>query len=306
MHAPRVVVFGYGDLGVAALETLAQLGVAPAAVVVPGNRQNNDVAMVETAARARGHRVLTQPARAAIAPFLDEVRRLKPDLFLVWSYSMILPQALIDLPRLGAVNVHGGLLPEYRGGHVMNWALINGETETGVTLHFVDAGIDTGPIIAQRRFPITPTDDAASVHRNLMTTGQELLTSSWAAIADGSAPRVPQDESRALYYPMRSADDGRIDWTQSNVAIGNVVRALVAPWPGAFTTIGGTRLVLRQVSLAGRSSGAAPGTVVQCDESGIRVAAGRGDVRWLAVEIDSMRVSPTDLRGVGLVEGTRL
>ena len=307
MHGPRVVVFGYGNLAVAALDTLAQLGVAPVAVVVPSNRHGSGaVAMVVDVARARGHRVLTQPARSALGPFLDDVRALQPDLLLVWSYSMILPQALLDLPRLGAINVHGGLLPEYRGGHVMQWALINGERETGVTLHYMDAGIDTGPIIAQQRFPIAATDDAAAVQNHLMAAGQTLLRASWPDIATGAAPRVAQDEARARYYPMRTAEDGRIDWTRSNLAVYNLVRALVSPWPGAFTMVGGSTLVLRRVALADSMSRAAPGTVLRCDESGVRVATGDGDLEWLSVEIDGVRAGVTELQRAGLAEGIRL
>jgi methionyl-tRNA formyltransferase len=306
MHHPRVVVFGYGELGRVALDTLARLDVAPVAVVLPGNRRGHDVESVAADARARGHRLLTQPPRSAIAPFLADVRGLQPDLLLVWSYSMILPQALIDVPRLGAVNVHGGLLPEYRGGHVLNWALINGETETGVTLHYIDAGIDTGPVIAQQRFPIAANDDAASVQRKLETTGQELLGSWWPSIADGTAPRTPQDESRARYHAMRTADDGRIDWTGSSTAIANLVRALVAPWPGAFTFLADAKLVVRRVEPVDVGNPAAEaGTVTRVDDNDVRVATGSGALRLLSVEIDGQAMRPADLRRAGIAEGTR-
>ncbi len=306
MSHARVIVFGYGELALAALDTLARLGVTPVAVVVPGNRPGHDVDIVSVYARAKGLVLLAQPPRARIAPFLAEVRALNPDLLFVWSYSMLLPPELVALAPRGAVNLHGGLLPEYRGGHVMNWAIANGETETGVTLAYIDEGIDTGPVIAERRFPIEWGDDAASVRQKLKTAGESLLAEWWPAIEAGSAPRMPQDETRAGYHRMRTADDGRIDWAQSNIAIYNLARALVAPWPGAFTTIGSTKLVLRKVEPVAASAPRAPGSVVRCDDAEVRIAAGDGDVLVSAIEIEGRRATLADLRRAGCAEGARL
>jgi len=188
MARARVVVFGYGPLALASLDTLERRGVTPVAVVVPGNRSGPDVDLVVAHARSRTWTLLVQPPRTRLAPFLDLVRQLQPDLFVVWSYSMLLPPELIALARLGAVNVHGGLLPDYRGGHVMNWAIINGERETGVTLAYLDEGIDTGPVIAELRFPIDRSDDAATVRDKLKAAGQSLLETQWPAIEAGLAP----------------------------------------------------------------------------------------------------------------------
>ena len=307
MPSSRVVVFGYGELALAAIDALEQVDADVASMVVPGNRQGGDVALVRSVARSRGLTLLTQPPKAQLPRFLDEIRALEPDVLLVWSYSMILPPELLAIPRMGAVNVHGGLLPEYRGGHVMNWALINGERESGATLHYMDAGIDTGPVIAERRFLIDRHDDAASVRGKLLEAGQVLLETWWPAIADGTAPRTPQDESRAHYYPMRVAEDGLIDWTQSSAAIYNLVRALVAPWPGAFTFVADTKLVvrrLRQVAISPCEEAA--GTVTCCDQESVVVATGSGAVELLAVEIDGRPAGLADLRRVGMTAGVRL
>ena len=301
----RVIVFGYGELALASLDTLGRLGVTPVAVVVPGNRTSPDVTMVTDHVRSSSLTLLVQPPRARLAPFLAEVRALSPDLLLVWSYSMLLPPDLIALAPRGAINVHGGLLPEYRGGHVMNWAIANGESETGVTLAHIDAGIDTGAVIAEQRFPIEWRDDAASVRQKLKVTGERLLETWWPAIEAGTAPAVAQDESRARYHRMRTAADGRIDWSRSNVEIYNLVRALVAPWPGAFTSIGSARLVLRQVEPVASISPAAPGTVVRCDDE-IRISSGGGDVLVRATEVNGRLATIADLRHLGLVEGVRL
>jgi methionyl-tRNA formyltransferase len=303
----RVVVFGYGPLALAALDSLQRLRVTPAAVVVPGNRQGADVDVVTARVRAHGWPLLVQPPRRSLPAFLDILTRLDPDLLLVWSYSMLLPPELIGLAPLGAVNVHGGLLPEYRGGHVMNWAIANGEAETGATLTYLDEGIDTGPVIAERRFPIEWRDDAASVREKLMRAGQSLLETWWPRIEAGTAPRQAQNESRARYYRLRSAADGLVDWRQPSAAIYNLVRALVPPWPGAFTIFDGMTLVLRRVEVI-EPSGArhAPGTVTSSDGTSIRVATGSGEVALTSVEIDGREVTPAALLRLGLAAGRRL
>jgi len=302
----RVIVFGYGELVLAALDTLTRLGVTPVAVVIPGNRVGQDVDIASAYARARGLTLLVQPPRTRAASFLAAVQALEPDLLFVWSYTMLLPPDLIALAPRGAVNLHGGLLPEYRGGHVMNWAIANGETETGATLAYLDQGIDTGPVIAERRFAIEWRDDAATVRVKLKAAGEELLTAWWPAIEAGTAPRVAQDQSRARYHRMRTAEDGRIDWSQQNVAIYNLVRALVAPWPGAFSLLGSTRLVFRRVEPIAASSSAPPGTVVRVDDADLRIAAAGGDVQVLSVEVNGHCVSCGELRRLGLAEGMRL
>lgn len=307
MARPRVIVFGYGPLALASLRTLDRLGVTSAAVVVPGNRVGADVDLVRAHVQSRGWPLLVQPPRTALAPFLDTIRSIQPDLLLVWSYSMLLPPELIALARLGAVNVHGGLLPEYRGGHVMNWAIANGERETGVTLAWLDEGIDTGPVIAERRFAIAPADDAASVRDKLMEAGQALIEQWWPAIEAGTAPRVPQDESRARYHRMRTADDGRIDWAASSASIVNLVRALAAPWPGAFFFVGDTKIVVRRLrAVDGGAPAIAPGTVMHGDDAGVQVASGSGSVQLLALEIDGQPARRPALEKAGLIPGVRL
>ena len=292
----RVVVFGYGPLAVTSLQTLATIGVTPEALVVPGNRLGDDIETASAHARLSGIPIIVQPRRAQIAPFLSDIKALHPELFFVWSYSMLLPPELIALAPIGAVNMHGGLLPEYRGGHVMNWAIANGETETGATLAYLDEGIDTGPVIGEYRFPIEWHDDAGTVRDKLKLAGSALLGQWWPAIEEGTAPRVPQDESRARYYRMRTADDGLIDWSMSSRQIHNLVRALTAPWPGAFATIDGRRLVIRRTEPISGAPTAAPGTVVSNRNDDLRVATGDGELRIIEAE----------LPGAGLPVGRRL
>jgi methionyl-tRNA formyltransferase len=306
MTRPRVAVFGYGSLALAGLETLEHLGVTPAAIVVPGNRVGSDVDVMTARAAAAGWPLLAQPQRTRLTPFLESLDRVKPDLLFVWSYPMLLPPELIARPRLGAINMHGGLLPEYRGAHVMNWVIANGASETGMTLHYIDDGIDTGPTIAERRFPIEWRDDAATVRDKLRVAGQSLLREWWPAIEAGTAPRTPQDPARAGYYRPRSADDGRIDWSAPNEAIYNLVRALVAPWPGARTSIGRTMLVTRKSDPIGAARSDVPGTVQSIDEGGVVVASGRGSLHLQRIEIDGRVATLAELRQAGVVPGAIL
>lgn len=300
------MVFGFGRLALAALDTLERLGVTPVAVVIPGIRSGADVEMVATRAREKSLRLLVQPRRQALAPFLETIESLEPDLMLVWSYPMLLPTELTSLAALGAFNIHSGKLPEYRGGHVMIWALINGERESAATLHRIDAGIDTGPVVAEERFPIAWTDDIASLQGKLAAAGTALLTRWWPALAGGTAPQKRQDESRARYYRMRTPADGRIEWAQSSLQIYNLVRALVAPWPGAFTTLGDTTFVIRQSESVEATAGATPpGTVVRVDQDGPVVSAGQGQVKLLRVEVARQLVNAEELHRLGVVPGAR-
>lgn len=279
LSASNVIVFGYGELGITAAQALGSAGARIAAMVLPSNRSGKDVDRVTAFAAEQQIPIWVQPHRRAIAPFLRQLQAAAPDVIVVWSYSMILPQAVLDVPRLGVVNVHGGLLPEYRGGHVMQWAIINGETETGVTLHYMDAGIDTGPVIATAQFPIAADDDATSVRGKLKTSGTELLHRWWPQIAAGTAPRVPQDETRARYWPMRLPEHGRIDWTETAGKICRMVRALACNDPGAFTLVAGRLVTIRAARpLPSMQAPVEPGTVGSANSDGVCVRAGDGDV----------------------------
>jgi len=301
------IVFSYGEAGTAAFAALAAAGAEVLALVLPSNRVGHDVEIARAAAREAGLPIRMQPPRDRIEPFVRELGALAPDVIVIWSYSMILPEAVVGVPRRGCVNVHGGLLPAYRGPHVMQWAIINGESETGVTLHYVDAGIDTGPVIAEERVRIEPDDDAPAVREKLKDAGAHLLRRWWPAIAAGTAPRVPQDESRATYYPLRTPEDGRINWSSPAASIYNLVRALAAPWPGAFTSLGRERLVLRRVVVPpGDNASAAPGMVSMVDGQGARVGTGSGDLLIVGAEIAGQAAGPDELIALGLAPGTRL
>ncbi len=189
---------------------------------------------------------LVQPLRTSpnYPQFTTTLAALEPDLIMVNSYSMKLHPDVLAIPRRGGVNVHGALLPEYRGSNPIQWALLNNEPETGVTLHYMDANFDTGDIIAQRRVPIFLADTWRDVQARVLTTAEDLLAEELPGLLSGTNSRVPQDESRAHYYGRRRPEDGHIDWQASVLQIYNLVRALVKPHPGAFYLDGPQRVVL--------------------------------------------------------------
>jgi len=178
-----------------------------------------------------------------------ELAQFQPDVVLSSSYGLRIPKLILDLPSIGAINIHGGLLPAWRGANILNWVLIEGATETGVTAHWMTEGFDEGPIIAQRTLSIDFLDTAWTLSNKLRHLSSQLLSSLLTDIELGVVlPTQPQDDSQARYYKRRTPEDGQIDWKKSNLEIYNLIRALVTPWPGAYTvTEAGMKVVFRDL-----------------------------------------------------------
>lgn len=217
--------------------TVEVIGVSRLAGVVGATNRPSDWALLEGQAHAWNVPFLLQPFRrdaASCQLFADRLKRIGADLFLVNSYSMILPSDWLTLPPLGTVNVHAALLPAYRGANTLNWVLVNGERETGVTIHFIDEGIDTGDIIMQRRLAIDFEDTAWTLRHKLAQVWPPMLDEVLRSLESGACPRQAQDEVGARHWPRRRPEDGSIDWHWPAERIYNLIRALVKPWPGAF------------------------------------------------------------------------
>jgi methionyl-tRNA formyltransferase len=230
-----------------------------------------------------------QPQRARDESFLQELRALQPDLIAVAAYGHILPPGILDLPRFGCLNVHTSLLPKYRGAAPIQWAILNGEAETGVTLMKMNAGMDTGDILAQEKTPIGETDNSQTLHDRLATIGAALLVKTVPEYVAGKISPQPQPAAGVSYAPKIKKPDGQIDWQQPARAIWNRVRGLV-PWPGAFTRLGGpTPWLLKLWEAEVATDSGAPGTVLRADKSGIVVGCGDGSVRLLAVQREGGR-----------------
>jgi len=210
----RWAVFAYHTIGARALEALVARGEDVAVVVTHADDPGEGDWFESVAEVARIHRI---PCLTPTAPNLPEVgqtiRELAPDLILSVWYRRLLGPELLALPRIAALNLHGSLLPAYRGRAPLNWVLVNGEPRTGVTLHHMTAAADAGDVVAQRTIDIEPDDTAFTLYERMTKVGIELLLEAYPAVLDGTAPRVPQDHARATTMPRRRPEDGRIEWT---------------------------------------------------------------------------------------------
>ncbi|MBI3856721.1 MAG: formyltransferase [Planctomycetes bacterium] len=291
----RIVLFGYGEMGCCGLEFLLAQGEEVAAVVThrddPGEK--------------RWYRSLAEVATAAKVPLIygeeadlkDAVGRLRPELILSFYYRNMIPMAVLGLAPRGALNLHGSKLPRLRGRAPINWALVEGEEETGVTLHHMVKAPDAGDIVAQRAWRIGPRDTARDLFFRAVDEAKLLLRDVWPAVRAGTAPRLPQDATKATYRGRRRPDDGRIDWSQPTKRIDGLVRAVTDPFPGAFTTLGGRKLMVWQgVPAAGKGP---PGLLIE--ES--LVATGDGAYRIERCEFpDDPSARPVLRKGTKLGE----
>jgi methionyl-tRNA formyltransferase len=246
-----------------------------------------------------------QPGSIRTPEFLDAMAALAPDLMVVVAFGRILGEPLLRIPRLGVVNIHASLLPRYRGPAPIQWALIDGEAETGVTTMAMDAGLDTGDILLERRAPIGPDDTAGTLHDRLSELGAELLLETLDRI-ETLRPR-PQDPDRSSYAPMLKKADGHISWDQPAARIDFRVRG-VTPWPGAYCFIDGRRVKLFRVRIPNEPADAPPGTVVPGFPDELRVAAADGAVSLLELQGESGKRMPVAdfLRGFPVPPGTVL
>ncbi len=287
-----------------------------------------DVALVVTAPdrpKGRGQKVLPgpvkefavrhdlpvlQPANLRDPGFLQSLQRTDADLFVVVAFR-ILPPEVYSLPPKGSFNLHASLLPKYRGAAPIQWAVINGEKETGVTTFFLQETVDTGSVIAQERVPIGDDETSGQLHDRLAERGAGLVVKTVRLIETGSVNPVPQDNALATPAPKIFKDDCRIDWTQPASMIHNLVRGL-APSPGAWTMSGQTMLKIfhtRPELLPEREGGSlAPGTIISADQQGLIVKTGDGVISILEIQQQGRRRMSTSefLRGYALERGQRL
>ncbi|HVP56987.1 MAG TPA: methionyl-tRNA formyltransferase [bacterium] len=219
-----------------------------------------------------------QPEKFNAREFLDVLAAKEPDLIVTAAYGRIFKRRALDLPKLGCVNLHASLLPRYRGVAPINWAIINGERETGVTTFFMEEGVDTGDIILARATAIDDNETAGQLTERLSLIGAEVLLETCDAIEQGTAPRVRQDASQASYAPKLAKDDGRVTWEAEALSVHNRIRG-TSPWPGAFCDFRGQRLKLLSSGLGG--PGGSPGRIIAIDSRmGILVSCKRESV-WL-------------------------
>ncbi len=308
----RYAFFGTPAFAVSVLDALCRAGHPPAAVVCQPDRPRGrglrlEPPPVKTWAEAKGL-PLYQPERAAAPEFLDAFAGLGVDVALVAAYGLLLPSKLLDIPRLGFINVHPSLLPRYRGAAPVQWTLLNGDTVTGVSILQVTPRLDDGDILLQREVPVGPEEDAGALLSRLALLGGELSVETLERLSRGDLKAVPQDESRVVWARALEKEDGRLDWNQPATAIHNRVRA-VQPWPGAFCQLRERRLKIHRTKLApgGRQS-QAPGEVVALGPDGIWVMAADGPVLLLEVQLEGKKrlTAREFVQGRNLAVGDRL
>lgn len=249
MSAPRAVVFAYHDVGVRGLRTLLAHGVEVPLVLTHLDAPGELIWFESVARHAAWHdiRVLT-PQDPNAALILAEVAALRPDFLFSFYYRSILGEQLLALPHSGAYNLHGSLLPKYRGRAPVNWAVLRGERETGATLHAMTVQPDAGAIVDRETVPILPDDTAVEVFRKVSVAAELALHRSLPGLLAGTAPHAPQDLAAGSYFGARSARDGAIDWRRGALAAHNLIRAVAPPYPGAFSRAEGMTLrILRSL-----------------------------------------------------------
>jgi methionyl-tRNA formyltransferase len=271
----RLVFMGSPDFAVPALRAVAARHEVLAVVTQPDRPQGRGQRVapppVKVAAEELGRPVL-QPEKLR-AEVRDQLAALGADLFVVVAYGKILARRVLAIPRLGCVNVHASLLPKYRGAAPIQWAIVRGETHSGVTIMQLDEGMDTGPMLLQRELPITATETAGGLHDRLALLGAELLVEALSGLAGETLVATLQPTEGACLAPMLSKEDGRVDFSRPAVEVDCWIRGM-DPWPGAFTTLGEERQVLKLFRPRRAVGEGRPGEVLAADSRGLLVACG--------------------------------
>ena len=275
----RIIFMGTPEFAVPSLEALLKSDDRIVGIVTQPDRP-----------RGRGHRLspspvkiiaqreqlpLLQPTKMKDPSFLAELSGWKPDVIAVAAFGRILPPAILSLPTRGCINVHGSLLPKYRGAGPIQWALINGETETGITTMLMDEGMDTGATLLQATLAIAPDDTAGSLSTRLAELGGRLLVETLAQLKAGTLTPRPQEHSQATLAPLLKKEDGVINWTMSATSIANRIRGLT-PWPGAYTFLNADRWTIFRATPFDEPTTRAPGHITAVTKDAIHVATGKG------------------------------
>jgi methionyl-tRNA formyltransferase len=307
----RVVFLGSGSFAIPSLEALLEAGHDVAAVVTQPDREKGrgralSPPPLKPRAAARGLKIL-QPRRVREPESVAALKALAPEVQVVVAYGQILPRSVIDVAPRGTINVHASLLPRYRGAAPVQWAIVNGETETGVTTMLIDEGLDTGPLLLAEATPIGAEETADVLESRLAVRGAALLVRTLKELERGALAPRPQDETRATHAPLIRKEDGRMDWSTSAEALARRVRGF-HPWPGAHTRWQGRGLkVLRARAEPGRAG--PPGMLLAMDRDGLVVAAGEGTaLRLIEVQPESRAPmpAPSFAAGARLAPGAHL
>ena len=285
----RALVFGYHTMGCVGFDALLRHGFDVAAVFTHADDPREEVwwGSLADRASARGIPVhLPEKGDLKTDAFTALVASYSPDFVFSFYFRWMIPTRVLALAPRGAFNLHGSLLPRYRGRAPVNWVLVNGETETGVSLHAMVAMADAGDLVGQERVTIAFGDTAFTLYGTLEAAAATLLDRALPRLRDGLAPLSPMDLAGGSYCGGRTPEDGRFEWDWSAERIYNLVRAVTHPYPGAFTDLGGRKLLVWWAVPVAASRPATPGTVLAVDADGVTVAAGTGALRLVTVQLE--------------------
>lgn len=307
----RLVFLGTPQFAVPTLEAIVAAGHEVAAVYTQPDRPKGRghalaAPPVKEAALRLGLEV-RQPERVRRPEVVDELRAVGADAMVVVGYGQIIPQSIIDLPRLGIINVHASLLPKYRGAGPIQWAIANGETVTGVTTMQINAGLDTGDMLLKVETPIDPEETALELGPRLATLGADLLTKTLDGLESGNIVPQPQKDAEATYAPILKREDGLIDWTQPASVIHNRARGFL-PWPSAWTTLRGQRFNVWRCRIANFPASTVPGEIAVQQKRLFAACGSNSAIELLEVQVEGKkRVAASDfLNGFRPTPGERL
>jgi methionyl-tRNA formyltransferase len=289
----RVVFIGTGEIGGPTLQALLQsrehqlTGVVTQPDKPVGREQRIEPSPIKKALVGTKIRIL-QPARIKDLQSIEEIRTLLPDVIVVMAYGQILSRTILEIPALACLNLHASLLPRHRGAAPIQAAIASGDSETGITVMYMDEGLDTGDILLQRKIGVLPTDTGGSLHDRLAQIAPEALLDALKLLAQGNPPRVAQDSALATYAPKLSRENGRIDWTEPAKVVERKIRAY-DPWPGAFAILTdrpGRELKLKILSVQIVDAKGSPGEVLCADNRGLIVATGEKALSLQKVQLE--------------------
>lgn len=274
---PRIALFAYSEVGSLCLEELVKDGANIVALFTHEDDPNEEIWFRSVKKIALENNIPVRTPQKIGAAEIAYLKEKSPELIFSFYYRAMIPKEVLEIPRLGAYNIHGALLPKYRGRACVNWAVLNGEKETGATLHVMTEFADAGNVIAQKSVPIAFEDTARDVFLKVAHAARDILLSSLRELEAGTAKRTPQDEAQATKFGRRRPEDGKIDWDKTAVEIYNLVRAVTHPFPGAFTELDGKKsYIWKALPIEGRG---APGEIIS--RNPLVIGTGEGLLRVL-------------------------
>lgn len=307
----RIVFMGTPDFSVPALEALVKGGhQVIAAVTQPDKPKGRGKAVLMTPVKEKALEMgipVYQPVKVREPEFVKTLADLAPDVIVVVAFGQILPKSILEIPRYGCVNIHASLLPKYRGAAPIQWAVIDGEKETGVTTMFMNEGLDTGDMLEKEVVPLDPKETGGSLHDKLSAVGGRLILSTLKGLEDGTLKGTPQTDEGSCYAKMLMKSLGDIDWTMGGAAIERLIRGL-NPWPSAYTSLHGKTLKIWDADVTDREYGVEPGTVAEVSKDQLIIQTGKGSLSVRSLQLEGKkRMDIQDfLRGYSLEKGTVL